>query len=410
MQRVKEKLSLLRGNLGVMLLSAGTWNLAGQMTWPFFSLYVLGLGGNYVDIGLISAMSAVIRVVPTFLGGYLADTVGRKRIIYAMTFLLAFNELVNAFAPTYQILFLSAAIGALCGGFRDPAFQSLLADSTTPENRALSYALWNVVPPLFGLLSPYAIGVLMDKYGTVVAMRWAYMFVFGMGLVAATLRYKFLQETLDTDGEVEVNLRGAVREIVDDFRLTFRTLPGQLWVFFGIDMVLSFGWSMIDPYSVPYAKEVVGVSSAQWGFQLMLWTLVNIIVRMPSARASDLYGRLKFIRPTVLLYPILIFMFTNAKSFRDVLMIRMAIAVLGSIDGPSWQALYADYAPKEHRGRFNALLSLSWTVVWSTGGVIGGYLYQEHAKGTPFMLGSGLLLLGAVAFLLAVREPESRET
>jgi len=155
---------------------------------------------------------------------------------------------------------------------------------------------------------------------------------------------------------------------------------------------------------------VVGVSSAQWGFQLMMWTLVNIVVRIPSARASDLYGRLKFIKPTVLLYPIMIFMFTNARSFRDVLMIRMAIAVLGSIDGPAWQALYADYAPKEHRGRFNALLSLSWTVVWSTGGIIGGYLYQKHAKGTPFMLGSRLLLLGAVAFLLAVREPESRET
>ena len=161
---ITERLSFLRGNLGVMLLSAGVWNLAGQMTMPFYSLYVLGLGGDYVDIGIISAINAIVRVIPTFLGGYLADTVGRKRIVYSMTFLLAFNELINAFAPSYQLLFLSAALGALIGGIRDPAFNSILADSTTPSVRAISYALWNIVPPLFGLFSPYAVGVLMDTF------------------------------------------------------------------------------------------------------------------------------------------------------------------------------------------------------------------------------------------------------
>jgi MFS family permease len=62
-----------------MLLSSGLWNLAAAMTWPFYSLYVLELGGRHADIGFISALGAVTRIVPTLFGGYLADA--RARVV-----------------------------------------------------------------------------------------------------------------------------------------------------------------------------------------------------------------------------------------------------------------------------------------------------------------------------------------
>jgi len=408
-QQIKSSWSLLKGNLGAMLLSAGIWTMAGQMTGPFFSLYVLGLGGNYFDIGLISAIGAIIRIVPTLFGGYLADTIGRKKIIFSMSFLLAVNELINVFAPSYQLLFLSAALGALWGGIREPAFSSLIADSTKPENRAMGYALWNVVPPLFGVVSPYAIGIFMDRYGTVVALRWAYIFVFCMGTLASLIRWRFLEETFKSEDIERVELRRALGEILEDFRITFRALPRGLWVFLTIDIILIIAWSLIDPYFVTFAKEVAGLSSAQWGLTVMVWTLTNIIIRLPSASLSDRYGRLKFIRPTLLLYPLTILFLLNSKGFTAVLLVRLSIAVLGSIDGPAWQALYADYSPREHRGRFYAVASAIRFLFWSTGNVVGGFLYQEVSKKTPFQVGSIFLFIGAIAFLLFVKEPKTRE-
>jgi hypothetical protein len=70
------KRGILRGNIGGMILTSGLWNLAGSMTGPFFPLYILELGGNYVDIGIISALRAAMGILPSFLGGYLADAVG----------------------------------------------------------------------------------------------------------------------------------------------------------------------------------------------------------------------------------------------------------------------------------------------------------------------------------------------
>lgn len=408
-QSNKSRWGFLKGNLGVMLLSSGLWTLAGQMTGPFFSLYVLGLGGNYVDIGLISAMGAIVRIAPTFIGGYLTDTIGRKRIVFSMSFLLAVNELINVFAPTYQLLFLSAALGALWGGIREPAFSSLIADSTKPENRAMGYALWNVVPPIFGVVSPYVIGIFMDRYGTVVALRWAYLFVFCMGILASLIRWRFLKETLAPEDMERVELRKVIGEMLEGFRITFRSLPRGLWVFLVIDIIISLGWSLIDPYFVTFAKEVAGLSSAQWGLTVMVWTLTNIVIRIPSAFLSDRYGRLNFIRPTLLLYPLTILFFLNSKGFTAVLLVRLSIAVLLSIDGPAWQALHTDYSPREHRGRFYAVASVIRFLFWSTGNIVGGFLYQEVSKKTPFQVGSVFLFVGAVAFLFFVREPKTRE-
>ena len=70
--------SAMRGNLGVMIVTSGLWTLAGNLTTPFLALYVLELGGSYVSIGEIFALSAVIKVIPGFLGGYLTDKMGRK--------------------------------------------------------------------------------------------------------------------------------------------------------------------------------------------------------------------------------------------------------------------------------------------------------------------------------------------
>jgi hypothetical protein len=62
-----------KGNIGVLLLSSGLWNIGNAISLPFYTLYVFGLGGRYVDIGLPSALGAVTRIVPFLFWSYLAD-------------------------------------------------------------------------------------------------------------------------------------------------------------------------------------------------------------------------------------------------------------------------------------------------------------------------------------------------
>lgn len=407
---LKNRFDFLKGNLLVIVISSGFWNLAGQMVGPFFSLYVLGLGGTYVDIGLISAIGSITRIIPSLIGGYLADSIGRKKIVYSMTFLMGLNELINAFSPSVNFLFISAALGAVFSGIRGPAFDSITADSTKPDSRALAYAVLSVVPPFFGLMSPYVMGLLIDQFGTVSAIRGGYLFVFLMYLVATFLRYKYLEETLVLEENVEKkNIMESLRELIVDFKLTLRSLPKQLYVFMILDLLLNLSWSIMNPYMIVYGTETIGLSSSQWGSIITFMTITNLIVRPFAASASDKYGRLKFIRPMLLLYPITMFAFINSKNYMDVLIIRVAFAIFMSIDSPAFQALIVDYSPKMHRGRFNALMGIFRPLIWSVGNIVGGGLYQQYSTESPFHVGIVCLFISAILTLLFLKEPEFRE-
>ena len=398
----------LKGNIGVMLLSSGFWNIAGAMTWPFYALYVLELGGRHIDIGLISAVGAVTRIVPTLFGGYLADTLGRKKILYSMSFMLALNTLMFAYAPDYRFLFLASILEALFSGLRDPAFQSILADSSTPDNRAMTMALWQVVPSLFGLLSPYAIGLVIDARGILPAMRFAYTLTFLLATVASFLRYRYIEETLENGKGVNRSPKAAVREILSDFAETIRNLPKALWTFLVIDFVFTFAWAVAEPYFVTYAKEEVGVLASQWGAITVIVMIVRLVLMPPLARASDKHGRMKFIIPTMFLWPVSFFLFAVAGNYQGIMTARLLLAVAGCIGDPAWEAIFYDYSPKEHRGRFTAIAQVSWSLIWGAGNVVGGALYQGYSKSFVFYLSVGLFVVGAVAAVLKLQEPEKR--
>jgi MFS family permease len=405
----KKRGGILRGNIGVMILTSGLWNLAGSMTGPFFPLYVLELGGNYVDIGIISALRAIVVILPSLLGGYLADAVGRKRMLYSMSFLLSLNQLLYALAPHYSFLFLVVTLDALWEGLRSPSFAALIADSTVPRSRAFAYGLWQITPSLFGLFSPYVIGVLMDSYGIVVALRWAYAAVFTTSFIASTLRYKLLVETLPAEDKKKTDPKTAVRETLSDFRDTAKSIPRQIWMIFVLNYISNFAGSLCGSYFVTYAKNRIGLSMAEWGLISTLLTAVNIAVRLPAALASDRYGRLKFIMPSLFLTPLTFFLFVRCENFQQVAMVRTAMTMLDSVQGPSREALVVDFSPREHRGRITAIANISNAPIGSAASVIGGALYQDVSTEAPFFTCSALLLVGALYALLALKEPKRRE-
>ena len=144
----------LKGNMGVMILTAGIWTLAGQLVWPFQSIYILQLGGSYFHIGLVTSVGALSGIIPILYGGYLADTVGRRRIVNTMSFILSFNALVFAFARDWRWLVAGSVLNSVAAGLRQPSFNSIIDDSTEEGHRAQSYAMWSIVPPLLGCCPP----------------------------------------------------------------------------------------------------------------------------------------------------------------------------------------------------------------------------------------------------------------
>jgi MFS family permease len=63
--------------------------VASGLANPYFSLYVLALGGSYFEVGLTSAIGNFFMILPLILAGSLTDIIGRKKIVVYLGFLLS---------------------------------------------------------------------------------------------------------------------------------------------------------------------------------------------------------------------------------------------------------------------------------------------------------------------------------
>jgi MFS family permease len=407
-ETIRKVRAALTGNLGVMIATTGLWTVAGNLTTPFFALYVLELGGSYVNIGEIYALGAVIKVIPGFLGGYLADKVGRKRIVYTMTYLLASLALIRAFAPSYRWLVLAAVLEAVFMGFRQPSMSSIIGDSTEPNNRAMGYALMIVGPQLVGILSPSIIGVLMDSHGVRTAIMWGYIAVFALGSIAAFVRQRHLEETLTVSEPVTLSA-GSLGDIVENFRETVDSLSRPFKAFLLADFIFTLALGLGDPYYVTYATEGVKLSSSQWGFITSLVLLAHCATLLLVAGPSDEVGRVRFVLASMISWPVTYLLFTYTDGFLAVMVVRIAITLSAAVGHPAWSALFVDFCPKEHRGRFNALTTVVWSMLYGGGNYLGGVLVQNHGVGAPFRVAAAFMAVGAVIAVFTLREPEKRE-
>ncbi len=407
-----------QGNLGVMMISAGLWTLTGQLVWPFQAVYVLRLGGSYFHIGLIASIGSVVSIVPTIFGGHLADTIGRKKIIYSMSFLLALNALLFAFAPDWKWLIVASIINSLASGVRQPAFNALIADSTREENRAQSYALWSIIPPLFGFASPYLMGVYMDKHGALTVIRMGYVALFTGSSIASIIRYRFLEETLIEPEALAQDLRKISRNVVKGLADTLRELSKPLWILGLMGLFFGFGAAVGGPFWVIYATEdVIHLSLTQWGLIMTINVLTSTIISIPLAKIADHKGRVKLLIPCVVFTPLAIIGFIYSRHFIQTALVSIIVTTLGSMGMTSGQALFADLSEGRFRARINALWSVVGTMqafsvgaspgslLGASGNLTGGWMYENLGNTTPLFLQSGMVGLTAITALVYLREP-----
>ena len=409
--------STLKGNMGVMILSSGIWTLAGQLVWPFQSIYILHLGGTYFHIGLVTSLGALSGLIPTLYGGYLADTIGRRKIISSMSFILSFNALIFAFARDWRWLVVGSILNSVASGLRQPSFSSIIDDSTDAENRAQSYAMWLIIPPLFGLVSPYLMGYYMEKNGVNEMLRLGYIVLFSASFIASTIRHLYLVETLPETRPPSYSMLRITREMIASLKKTVLTLSKPLWVLGLMGLFFGLGAAIGSPFWITYATEdVIGLSLSEWGIIAAANTLVGTIIGVPLARISDKRGRLFLLFPSLLLTPIAIIGFVHSIGFFQTFLVSILITVLGSMGMSSGQALFTDQTTPEHRGRINSLWSVAGTMqsfrigvspgslLGASGNLLGGYIYQNIGKALPIYIQSGLVALTAITAILLLRK------
>jgi len=409
---------VLKGNVLILTLGTVMRQISLFMTFPFFSLYVIALGGSMVDIGVVNSFRPLASMFIYPIAGILAERYNRVKILIYIGILNALLYVVYMSAPDWRYL---AAANFLNGilVFRFPASSSLLADSMDPKLRGSGYAAISALPGFIGIMTPYIGGYLMTVFDIELGMKMLYGWTVIVVLLIAFLNWRYLEESRTIFTKTSLNvietITGAYRGIWD----TMKWMPRELR-FYAIMIILNIFFSAITgPFWVIYATEVIGISKLDWGGILTLTTVIRVILSAYVGLLIDRYEKRKIVGGALAISVLPIILFPYCNNLTYTLLLFIPIAISNAFLMPVAGALMADLVPMERRGmvmaaigRGSLLLNFRsgpgggptigflLTLPVIIGSLLGGYMYDYSPNITWFILGSIVMLNAIIALFL----------
>ncbi len=90
----------IQGNVKALMICRVLWSWSTSIVYPYFSFYVIALGGGSKEIGLISSLGILAGMFLYPVGGFLADKAGRVKLIGYSTVFYAFAHIFFVIAPS----------------------------------------------------------------------------------------------------------------------------------------------------------------------------------------------------------------------------------------------------------------------------------------------------------------------
>ena len=403
-------LRFVRGNNLIFALTDLLGNFARGLVLPYVSLYILALGGDTTQIGLVSSIGPLAGLLMFPIGGYVADRASRVKVVALGNLVSAALILMFIFAPSWEVL----AIASLLQGFNVflfPARSALIADSLPPGDRGRGFAAQNAISWGLSVFAPYIGGVVVEAQGPRAGLRGLFWAMLSLYALSALIQARFLKETTARSGnETRMalsDLRSVLREVYGGIPSMLRELPRSLKALAAV-IVLSFvATAVATPFWVLYAMDHVGLSSSQWGLVLLAETILKSAMAVPAGMLVDRWGRAASLAAALLISLVSIPLFVFAPGLVDVVVIRLVLAIAFAIGIPSCSALMADLVPRDGRGRVMAALGQGGILIGMAGGVggpglgfvtilplmiaslAGGYLYAWNPASPWFVAAIG---------------------
>ena len=422
----------ITGNIRVLVVCRLLWSFSTSIVYPFFSLYILALGGTPTQVGLINSLGIIAGMFLYPVGGYVADKMGRVKLVGFSTYAYAICHIPFIFAKDWRAL----AVGQFFSHlflFYSPALNALQADSLPPGVRGRGFATMMAIPSSIRIIAPYIGGLVITAFGgddaaLIQAIRLCWGVAFLTGLLVATIRLKYLKETIPQDEATEkLTLRDLPRIVKESYRSIFesiRWMDGSLRSIVIIEVVSALFVAMSAPFWVVYAKQVVGLSVYQWGVVLPISGLLGIILAFPLGSLVDRWGPRRMIFIAMAMAPPAIFLYLYSKGFYGVLAILCFMTVINGMMMPAFSTLIANMIPRGRRGRLYSLLGergvmFSFGNFWgggfllfpaaAVGSYIGGYVYEMNPTYPWIILSTSTLVSLALAARYII-EPENAQS
>jgi len=222
----------------LIILSRGVCTFARSSIAILLALYLAELGFSLVQIGAFLSAGVAGSAFFAFLVSFIAEKVGRRRLLVMFTLMSAAAGLALVFIADFLPLIFFAFLGSIpgagaggAGGAIQPLEQASLPDTAPPEKRTDLFAIYRIVAVGGTALGALAAGlptIYQNAFGISEIYAYKAMFVgFILFLLVGALLYSLLSSS--------VEVSGSEQRWVNPFRLPSRRLIFTLTGLFSLD-------------------------------------------------------------------------------------------------------------------------------------------------------------------------------
>ena len=360
--------------------------IGGALLFPFFTLYITRqFSVSMTTVGVMFGLFSITDFLGNMLGGALTDRLGRKKMLILGLVASATTSLLMGLAGSIEMFFASAALVGLFAEVAGPAQQAMVADLLPEKQRAQGFGILRVVANLAVAIGP-AIG------GLLAARSYLILFICDMvaSLITAGIVILAIRETRPTPREGEPEQ--TVAQTFGGYRTVLRDSTYVL--FLGACILMTLAYQQMYTTLSVYLRDIHGIPEQGFGYIMSLNAGMVVLLQFWITRRISRYRPLIVMAVGTLLYAIGFGMYGQVSAYAWFL-VAMAIITVGEmLVTPTSQALAAQMAPEDMRGRYMAVFGLIWLVPSSVGPLLAGLIMDN---GDPHWVWHGAALVGLVA-------------
>ena len=357
-------------------------------------LYIHGLGGTAVDIGVVMGLFNAVGILCQPVVGPWIDALGRKPFMLAGVGLVIAAALLAAAVPSIPALVLVRVLQGLGFSCFFVANYSYVIDLVPPARRGWALGLYGVAGLVATALAPLV--------GEWVIRRFGFRPLFAMSAALAVVAAVFVWYLEERRREVALPVRGFPWErggLADLFHLSM-----AVTLFFGLGAGTIFVF-------LPTFAESLGVRTLALFYTA--YAVAAIGVRVFGGQLIDTRGRRAVIVPSMFiqtaataLLAAVGFLVTRTSQTPVVPALFVAGLMSGGAHGflyPGLAALVTDQTPETRRGVVVGIFSAVFLAGQTSGSFLFGYV--THAVGYAFMWSvlSAFLLVGSALSMKMAR-------
>ena len=336
--------------VGVMFVD----RVGGTMLFPFFSLYITQkFSVGMTQAGIILGFFSIFGMLGSMIGGALTDKFGRRSLILFGLVSSALSTLSLGLVNQFWMLFPLAVLTGLLSDVAHPAHQAMIADILPENQRAEGFGILRVVGNMAWILGPTIGGLIANR-------SYFYLFVSDafISCIVALLFYMLIPET-----KPEPRAGEETQSVLGSFAGYGKVLKDLAYVAFilaGMLMLLAYQ-QMYSSLSV-YLRDNHGVDPQGYGFLLTSSAITVILFQFWTTRRIKQRPPFLMMALGTLFYMVGFGLFGFVSTYWLFVLNIVIITVGEMIIMPTSQALAANFAPEDMRGRYMAVFGLTWGI------------------------------------------------